>query len=61
MDWKKKSIWLDFELPIVELEERIQTLQDSAAVRGMDVGDEVERLRQKASRLGKEIFAKLEP
>ena len=61
MDWKKKSIWLDFELPIVELEERIQTLQDSAAVRGIDVGDEVERLRAKASRLGKEIFAKLEP
>jgi len=61
MDWKKKGLWLDFELPIVELEERIQTLQDSASVRGMDVTDEVERLREKASKLGKEIFAKLEP
>lgn len=61
MDWKKKGLWLDFEMPIVELEERIQTLEDSASVRGMDVHDEVERLRAKASKLGKEIFAKLEP
>jgi len=61
MDWKKKGLWLDFEMPIVELEERIQTLEDSASVRGMDVEDEVKRLRAKASKLGKDIFAKLEP
>jgi len=61
MDWKKKGLWLDFEMPIVELEERIQTLQDSAAVRGMDVSDEIARLRSKANKLGKEIFSKLEP
>ena len=61
MDWKKKGLWLDFEMPIVELEERIQTLQDSASVRGVDVTEEVERLREKANRLGREIFAKLEP
>jgi len=61
MEWKKKSIWLDFELPLVELEERIQTLQDSASVRGVDVTEEVARLRTKAERLGREIFAKLEP
>ena len=61
MDWKKKGLWLDFELPIVELEERIQTLEDSASVRGVDVVEDVERLRAKASKMGKEIFAKLEP
>ena len=61
MDWKKKGLWLDFEMPLVELEERIQTLQDSATVRGMDVTDEVKRLREKARKLGAEIFAKLEP
>jgi len=61
MDWKKKGLWLDFELPIVELEERIQTLQDSASVRGVDVASEVEQLRAKSTKLGKEIFAKLEP
>ncbi|MFN2371437.1 MAG: acetyl-CoA carboxylase carboxyltransferase subunit alpha [Candidatus Krumholzibacteriia bacterium] len=61
MDWKKKGLWLDFEMPLVELEERIQTLQDSAQIRGMDVSDEVEKLRSKARKLGTEIFAKLEP
>ncbi len=61
MDWKKKALWLDFELPLVELEERIQTLQDSADVRGMDVQEEVARLRAKAEKLGREIFEKLEP
>ena len=61
MDWKKKGLWLDFEMPIVELEERIQTLEDSASVRGVDVNDEVVRLRTKATKLGKEIFSKLEP
>jgi len=61
MDWKNKALWLDFELPIVELEERIQTLQDSAVLSGMDVGDEVDRLREKSRKMGGEIFARLEP
>lgn len=61
MDWKKKALWLDFELPLVELEEQIQTLQDSASVRGMDVSDEVVKMQKKADKLGKEIFSKLEP
>jgi len=61
MEWKKKTTWLEFELPLVELEERIQTVQDSADVRGLDVSSEVQRLREKAERLGREIFAKLEP
>lgn len=61
MDWKKKALWLDFELPLVELEEQIQSLQDSASVRGMDVAEEVAKLQVKSERLGKEIFSKLEP
>jgi acetyl-CoA carboxylase carboxyl transferase subunit alpha len=61
MDWKKKALWLDFELPLVELEEQIQNLQDSATVRGVDVSEETEKLQKKASKLGKEIFDKLEP
>ncbi len=61
MDWKNKSLWLEFEMPIVELEERIQTLQDSATVRGLDVTDEIEKLRAKSRKLGKDIFKKLEP
>jgi acetyl-CoA carboxylase carboxyl transferase subunit alpha len=61
MDWKKKALWLDFELPLVELEEQIQNLQDSATVRGVDVSEETEKLQTKARKLGKEIFDKLEP
>jgi len=61
MEWTKKEPWLDFERPIIELEERIHTLQESASVRGLDVGDEVSRLRARVEKLGKEIFANLEP
>ena len=61
MDWKKKALWLDFEMPLVDIHEQIQTLQDSASVRGMDVNDEVVALQAKAEKLGHDIFAKLEP
>ncbi len=57
----KKTPWLDFEKPIVELEERIRTLEDSASLRGLDVTDEVERLRLRVETLGREIFEKLDP
>ncbi len=57
----KKTPWLDFEKPIIELEERIHTLEDSASLRGLDVTEEVERLRKRVNTLGKEIFEKLDP
>ncbi len=53
--------WLDFERPIVELEDRIRTLEASATVGGVDVGDEVVRLQRKAAKLSRDIFARLEP
>ncbi len=56
-----KTPWLDFEKPIIELEERIRTLEDSAGVRGLDVSEEVARLRARVEQLGKEIFAGLTP
>lgn len=61
MDLKKKGPWLEFEQPIIELEERIHTLQESAAVRGLDVSEEVGRLKARVEKLGREIFANLEP
>ncbi len=57
----KKTPWLDFEKPIIELEERIRTLEDSASLRGLDVTDEVERLRKRVKTLGREIFEGLDP
>ena len=56
----KKTPWLDFEKPIIELEERIRTLEDSASLRGLDVADEVARLRTRVKTLGKEIFENLD-
>ncbi len=61
MDWQKKGPWLEFERPLVELEERIRTLQNSATLRGLDVSDEVERLRQRVEKLGREVFENLDP
>jgi len=57
----KKTPWLDFEQPIAELEERIRTLEDTASLRGVDVTDEVGRLRERVLKLGKEIFSNLNP
>ncbi len=61
MDGNSKGPWLEFERPLLELEERIRTLQDSASLRGLDVSDEVERLRQRVQKLGREIFENLDP
>ncbi|MFH1844529.1 MAG: acetyl-CoA carboxylase carboxyltransferase subunit alpha [bacterium] len=61
MESSRKGPWLDFEKPILELEERIHNLQDSAAVRGLDVTDEVDRLRAQVEKLGRETFANLKP
>jgi acetyl-CoA carboxylase carboxyl transferase subunit alpha len=56
-----KGPWLDFERPIVELEERIRTLEASASVGGVDVAKEVQDLRRKATRMSRDIFSRLEP
>ncbi len=56
----KQTPWLDFEKPLVELEERIRTLEDSASLRGLDVSGEVDRLRDRVKTLGREIFENLD-
>jgi acetyl-CoA carboxylase carboxyl transferase subunit alpha len=61
MELHKKGPWLEFEQPLIELEERIHTLQESAAVRGLDVSEEVDRLKSRVEKMGREIFANLEP
>jgi acetyl-CoA carboxylase carboxyl transferase subunit alpha len=49
---------LDFERPIIELENRIEELKLAG---GTTIGDEVQRLEHKAERLQAEIFAELTP
>jgi len=56
-----KSTLLDFELPIAELESKIEELrfvQDDSAV---DISEEIERLQKKSQGLLKDIYAKLTP
>ncbi|MFT3804288.1 MAG: acetyl-CoA carboxylase carboxyltransferase subunit alpha [Burkholderiaceae bacterium] len=56
-----KTTFLDFEQPIAELEQRIESLrfvQDDSAV---DIADEIERLQGKSLALVKETYAKLTP
>lgn len=50
---------LDFEQPLVELEDKITELKQLAVVQNVSVDDEVARLTEKADRLRNEIFAKL--
>ncbi len=50
---------LDFEQPLVELEDKIAELKQLAVVQNVSVDDEVGRLTEKADRLRNEIFAKL--
>jgi acetyl-CoA carboxylase carboxyl transferase subunit alpha len=56
-----KTVFLDFEQPVAELEGRIDELryaQDDSAV---DISDEIQRLTKKSQALSKEIYAKLTP
>lgn len=50
---------LDFEQPIVALEEKIAELKQLAIVQNVPADDEVNRLTEKADRLRTEVFSKL--
>lgn len=52
---------LEFERDIVDLQERIEKLEDDARRRGIDVEDEVEVLRIKLGRLREETYRNLTP
>lgn len=51
--------WLDFEQPLVELEQKISELRDLADGQGMEFSDELRRLESKAEKLRSEIFTGL--
>ncbi len=53
--------FLDFEKPIAELEGKIEELRRTTDAGGIDVADEVGRLRDKAQALLKATYAKLSP
>ena len=53
------TVWLDFEKPILELEQKIQELKESAAERGLGGEDELGELERKAEVLRKDVYANL--
>jgi acetyl-CoA carboxylase carboxyl transferase subunit alpha len=51
--------WLDFERPLVELEQKIEELRDFADGERLEFRDELRRLESKAEKLRTEIFSRL--
>ena len=55
------TAWLDFEKPVLELEQKIQELREHAQGQGLDARDELADLERKAELLRREIYANLSP
>ena len=53
------TVWLDFEKPILELEQKIQELRESAAERGLGGEGELAELERKAEGLRRDVYANL--
>lgn len=53
--------YLDFEQPIAELEVKIEELQLVGSDNDINIGEEIETLREKSTRLTEKIFANLTP
>jgi acetyl-CoA carboxylase carboxyl transferase subunit alpha len=53
------TTWLDFEKPVLELEERIKDLKTRAGEHGLDARRELEELERKADALRREVYASL--
>src|SRR6188474_3314199 len=56
-----KTVFLDFEQPVAELEERIEELRYAHEDSAVDISEEIQRLTKKSQALSKEIYAKLTP
>ena len=52
---------LDFEKPISELEGKVKELQHLAKGSDIDLGDEIEKLEERADKLLRQTYAKLSP
>jgi acetyl-CoA carboxylase carboxyl transferase subunit alpha len=58
---QRKAILLDFEKPLVELEERISQIRELAEDNDVDVSTQLRQLEARADQLRQEIFASLTP
>lgn len=57
----RKTILLDFEKPLAELESRIDQIRQLAEENGVDVSDQIHQLEARATQLRHEIFSTLSP
>lgn len=57
----RKPLLLDFEKPLVELENRIDQIRQLAEENGVDVSEEIRQLEMRAMQLRQEIFSSLSP
>ncbi|KKD39823.1 MAG: acetyl-CoA carboxylase carboxyl transferase subunit alpha [Limnoraphis robusta] len=57
----RKTILLDFEKPLAELESRINQIRQLAEENGVDVSDQIHQLEARATQLRHEIFSTLSP
>jgi len=55
------TTWLDFEKPVMELEQRIEELEAQARETGISARDEIADLQRKAEALRGEVYASLTP
>ena len=53
------TTWLDFEKPVVELEQKIQELREEASAKGLSAVAELQELERKADALRRDVYANL--
>ncbi len=61
MNSERKAVILDFERPLVEMEQRIRQIEQMAQESGVDVSDRVNQLVNNYRQLRQEIFSRLTP
>jgi acetyl-CoA carboxylase carboxyl transferase subunit alpha len=56
-----ETSWLEFERPIVDLEQKIQDLREFADREGLEFSEAIRKLEAKAERLRREVYSNLTP
>ena len=55
-----EKYFLEFERPLVELEKKIQEMKDYSLNEDIDLSDEIAKLEERAKKLSKEIYSRLD-
>ena len=56
---KRKPLVLDFEKPLVDLEDRINRIRQMADENGVDVTEQIQQLEARATQLRQEVYTSL--